>query len=50
MPKMPSPIMTATFQAVGLSTASNIIAQFIEAYQGEVRSLSLLPSVSLSVC
>lgn len=30
---MPSPILTATLQAAGLSTASNICAQFIEAYQ-----------------
>lgn len=30
---MPSPIVTATFQAAGLSTLSNILAQIISAYQ-----------------
>jgi hypothetical protein len=33
---MPSPMMTATLQATGLSTASNISAQFILAYQAKV--------------
>lgn len=30
---MPSPIVSATFQAAGLSTVSNICAQLIDAYQ-----------------
>ncbi|KAF4965457.1 hypothetical protein FSARC_6759 [Fusarium sarcochroum] len=37
---MPSPIVTATLQAAGLSTASNILAQVIEARQ-ENRPVSL---------
>lgn len=37
---MPSPIVSATFQAAGLSTASNICAQFIDAYQNS-RAFSL---------
>ncbi|KFA62434.1 hypothetical protein S40285_06087 [Stachybotrys chlorohalonatus IBT 40285] len=37
---MPSPMMTATMQAAGLSTVSNVCAQFIEAYQ-EQRAFSL---------
>lgn len=36
--KMPSPIVTATIQAAGLSTASNILAQIIEARQQNVSS------------
>ncbi|KAF2138059.1 uncharacterized protein K452DRAFT_301432 [Aplosporella prunicola CBS 121167] len=32
---MPSPMVTATLQAALLSSASNILAQFIEAYRGE---------------
>ena len=36
--KMPSPIVTATIQAAGLSTASNILAQIIEARQQNVGS------------
>lgn len=40
---MPSPLVTATFQAAGLSTASNICAQFIDAYQkSTVFSLDLV--------
>lgn len=33
---MPSPIVTATIQAAGLSTVSNIFAQIIEARQQNV--------------
>lgn len=33
---MPSPIVAATVQAAGLSTASNIMAQMIEARQANV--------------
>ncbi|KAM5349445.1 hypothetical protein ACJ41O_005950 [Fusarium nematophilum] len=41
--KMPSPIITATLQAAGLSTASNLFAQLIEArQQGRAFSLDLL--------
>ncbi|PFH58965.1 hypothetical protein XA68_12982 [Ophiocordyceps unilateralis] len=32
---MPSPILTATLQAAGLSMASNLCAQFLEAYQNQ---------------
>lgn len=32
---MPSPILTATLQAAGLSMASNLMAQFLEAYQNQ---------------
>ncbi|KAM5345231.1 hypothetical protein ACJ41O_011093 [Fusarium nematophilum] len=40
---MPSPIVTATLQAAGLSTASNLFAQLIEArQQGRAFSLDLL--------
>lgn len=35
---MPSPIVEATLQAAGLSTASNICAQYIDAYRHEVRA------------
>lgn len=38
---MPSPIVTATFQAAGLSTVSNICAQFIDAYQHSTALTSL---------
>ncbi|KAI9150432.1 PXMP2/4 family protein [Paramyrothecium foliicola] len=37
---MPSPMMSATVQAAGLSTLSNFLAQFIQAYQ-EKRAFSL---------
>lgn len=33
---MPSPIASATLQAAGLSTLSNLCAQVIEAYQENV--------------
>lgn len=40
---MPSPIVAATLQAAGLSTASNLFAQLIQARQEKVRTRCFVP-------